>query len=228
MDKTLRIAIIGDYNFTYNTHHATNLAIDHASDFLEIDCNYYWIKISEFIQIKPEQQRDFDAFWISPGPYKNPFYLTKIIEHLVKLNTPVLITGDAYSHFFETLVSLQQLNKNGEKLISDNLTSGNVFERVEITPKSAQFQKLYENHSNIELTASRFSLYPQLIRSLTEAVVDVEAVNQFDDPEIVSMKNKDFFVACAFCPQVSSTRELPHPLIYTFLKASILQTSSAI
>jgi CTP synthase (UTP-ammonia lyase) len=35
--SSIKIAIIGDYNFTFNTHHAVNLAIDHASHFLEIE-----------------------------------------------------------------------------------------------------------------------------------------------------------------------------------------------
>jgi CTP synthase (UTP-ammonia lyase) len=29
-----------------------------------------------------------------------------------------------------------------------------------------------------------------------------------------------FFVGCGFCPQISSTREIPHPMIYTFIKAA--------
>jgi CTP synthase (UTP-ammonia lyase) len=79
---------------------------------------------------------------------------------------------------------------------------------------------LYDNFSTIELTSSRFSLYPQLIEQLKSKYIDIEAINQFEDPEIVSLVNHDFFVACAFCPQISSTRDIPHPLIYTFLKAA--------
>jgi CTP synthase (UTP-ammonia lyase) len=56
---------------------------------------------------------------------------------------------------------------------------------------------------------------------LIAEIIDVEAYNQFEEPEIISLKNHDFFVACANCPQISSTRELPHPLIYTFIKAAM-------
>jgi len=37
MSEALKIAIIGDYNFTYNSHHATNLSLDHAAEFLELN-----------------------------------------------------------------------------------------------------------------------------------------------------------------------------------------------
>lgn len=48
--EPLKIAIIGDYNFTFNAHHATNLSLDHASIFLDVEINYYWIKISDAAQ----------------------------------------------------------------------------------------------------------------------------------------------------------------------------------
>jgi len=59
------------------------------------------------------------------------------------------------------------------------------------------------------------------MEQLTGYLIEIEATNQFDDPEIVSLKNHPFFVACSFCPQISSTRDLPHPLIYTFLKMAL-------
>jgi len=61
-------------------------------------------------------------------------------------------------------------------------------------------------------------MYPQLIHNLTQEIIDIDAYNQFEEPEIYSLKNHDFFVACGFYPQISSTRELPHPIIYTFIK----------
>jgi CTP synthase (UTP-ammonia lyase) len=220
MSDSLKIAIIGDYNFTYNSHHATNLSLDHSSDFLEIEINYYWIKISEAIQYKAIYFDQFDGIWLAPGPYQNPFYLNGIFKVLLEHKSPVLVTGEAFKAFIEFLIAINQLNPYSEKLISENLVSGNSFERVTINPSSNTFEKLYENFSTIELTSSRFSLYPQLIEQLKSKFIDIEATNQFDDPEIVSLINHDFFVACAFCPQISSTRDIPHPLIYTFLKAA--------
>lgn len=221
MSESVKIAIIGDYNFTYNSHQATNLAIDHAGRFLEIDINYYWIKISEAIQFKSTYFEQFDGIWIAPGPFSNAFYLNNIIRTISDLEVPVILTGESIKTLIEVLISLYQLNPNGEKLISDNLVDGNQFERIEILPHSKAFIHLYENHSTTELTSSRYSFYPQLLNALIEEIVDVEAYNQFEDPEVISLKGHNFFVACSFCPQISSTRELPHPLIYTFIKAAV-------
>lgn len=219
MAEGLKIAIIGDYNFTYNSHHATNLALDHAAYFLETEINYYWIKLNEAIKFRPQHFEEYDGFWIAPGPYNNEFFLNGFIRELFNKGIPTLITGDGYRVFLEVLINLYQLNTKKEKLISDNLVDGEQFERINVVPFSKAFNHLYEHHSKIELSSTRYSMYPQLIEILTEKLIDIEAYNQFEDPEIISLKNHNFFVATGFCPQISSTREIPHPIIYTFVKS---------
>ena len=78
MSQSLKIAIIGDYNFTYNSHQATNLAIDHSARFLDIDINYYWIKVSEAINYKIQGFEQFDGILIGPGPHTNIFLRSHI------------------------------------------------------------------------------------------------------------------------------------------------------
>ena len=219
MSQSLKIAIIGDYNFTYNSHHATNLAIDHSSQFLEVDINYYWIKLNEVVKYRPQQFEQYDGILIAPGPIKNWFFLHGIINVIHGKNIPTLITGDGFRTFIEVLINKYQLNPRNEKLISDNLVEGETYEKIHLSVASDDFTKLYENYSTTELTATRYSLYPQLITLLEDDIMDIDAYNQFEDPEIVSLKNHFFFVSCGFCPQISSTREIPHPIIYTFIKA---------
>ena len=218
MSEVLKIAIIGDYNFTFNAHHATNLSLDHSSEFLEVELNYYWIKISEALKHKEGYFQQYDGIWVAPGPIENPFYLNGIFKKIANKNIPVLITGEGFKIFLEYLITQNQLLSQQEKLISENLVSGNSFERITIEPRSKAFQQLYKNFNTTELSSSRYSLYPQLVEQLELGLVDIEAVNHFDDPEIISLRKSDFFVSCAFCPQISSTRDIPHPIIYTFLK----------
>jgi len=220
MSDALKIAIIGDYNFTFNAHHATNLSLDHSSEFLEYEVNYYWIKISEALKHKEVYFDKFDGIWVAPGPIENAFFLNGVFKKITNKKIPILITGEGFKVFLEYLITQNKLVPNQEKLISENLVSGNSFERISIEPKSEAFKRLYENFNTVELTSSRFSLYPQLIEQLESGLVDIEAVNHFNDPEVISLRKHEFFLSCAFCPQISSTRDLPHPIIYTFLKMS--------
>ncbi|MBU2018093.1 MAG: hypothetical protein KJ941_00485 [Bacteroidetes bacterium] len=220
MSEGIRIAVVGDYNFMYNSHHATNLSIDHASRFLEEEISYYWIKIEEAAFFKMENFERYDGVWIAPGPYRNAFYLNAILDNLIQLKIPTLVTGEGFRTLIEVLINRNQLNGRNEKLVSDNLVDGNSFEAVQIHPHSKEMIKLYENHSNTELTASRYSLYPNLITMLQNDIVDIEAYNHLEEPEIISLNQHPFFLAMGNCPQISSTREIPHPIIYTFMKAS--------
>jgi CTP synthase (UTP-ammonia lyase) len=221
MGLSLKIAIIGDYNFTYNSHQATNLALDHSSRFLDVELSYYWIKINEAAQIKIQLFEQYDGIWIAPGPFNNPFFLNGILDTILQLNIPVLLTGESFKNLIEVLVSRNQLNPNNEKLISDNLVDGQQFERLTIVPHSKEFLQIYQNHNTIELTSSRYSMYPQLIQQLENKLIDIEAYNQFEEPEVISLKSHSFFLACGCCPQISSTRDIAHPLIYTFMKACL-------
>jgi CTP synthase (UTP-ammonia lyase) len=228
MSHALKIAIIGDYNFTYYSHQATNLSLDHSGLFLEVDVSYYWIKLSEAAMFKPNRLEQFDGVWIAPGPFSNPFFLHGIIKGLSQLNIPTLLTGESYKSFIEVLINNDQLNNGKEKLISDNLVEGTTFEKITIVPHSKTFIKLFENHTTFELSSSRYSIYPQIIQQLIQDSIDVEAYNQYEDPEIISLKNHPFFVACGYCPQISSTRELPHPLVYTFIKACMALSEKSV
>ena len=219
--QQVRIGIIGDFNFTYNTHHATNLALDHAERFLEIEMSYYWLKLSEVLSMKPSQFDAYDGLWVAPGPYLNQFYLNGVVELLLHRSLPVFITGEGFRARMDVLIQRNNLTANGEKLISDNLVEGNAFERLFIEPHTSSIIQLYEMRSPEELTSTRYSMYPQLIDALVEQSIDIEAYNQFEEPEIISLKQHDFFVACGFCPQISSTRDLPHPMVYTFVKACL-------
>jgi CTP synthase (UTP-ammonia lyase) len=215
MSRSIKIAIIGDYNFTYNSHHATNLAIDHASHFLEIEISYYWIKLQEASQMSTNQLKIYDGIWVAPGPYKNDF--------LIQQPQPIFITGDGYKTLIDVLIARNNLNLKGEKLISDNLVEGQQFEEINIVPNSKELIQLYTNHNTQELTSSRYSLYPKVLSYLVDEFINIEAYNEFEEVEVVSLSNRNFYLACGFSPQISSTREIPHPLIYTFIKACMLQ-----
>jgi CTP synthase (UTP-ammonia lyase) len=217
MPDRLKIAILGDFNFTYNSHHATNLAIEHSKNLLDIEVNTYWLRIHEAASLKQAQLTGYDGLFVAPGPFENVFFLSGVIDAAIQSGVPILITGDAYKVFIEVLIAHNNLNANNEKLISDNLSPVDSFERIEVSPHSKELNKMYNGLSRIELSSSRFSLYPQLLDYLKREVLDIEGVNQFDDPEIVSLKNHSFCVASMSLPQICSTREMPHPLISSFL-----------
>ena len=227
MNESLKIAIIGDFNFTYNSHHATNLALEHSERFLEVEVSYYWIRLSEAVNMRAQSFSHYDGIWFAPGPFSNEFFLSGVLSASLSQHIPIFLTGETYKTFVELLIKQNNLNSSGEKLISDNLVSGNQFEPVKISPFSDELKKIYATHSNIELTSSRYSIYPQLLTNLTSGIITTEGYDQFDEPEVIKLCNHPFALATMFCPQISSTREMPHPLINTFIRSCVSNMKKA-
>lgn len=217
MAENLKIGIVGDFNFSLNSHHATNLSMEHGQRLLDRDINYYWIRSLEVMSWKQEDFSNYDGFMVAPGPFANNFFMRGIIRSLLESKKATLITGEAFKYFIDLLIDQYNLHPNGEKLISDNLVEHGQFEKVEVIPYSNNLKKIYQDFSRTEFTLCRYSMYPHLINFLTKEVLDIEAINQLEEPEIISLKNEDYFVATMHLPQICSTRAMPHPLLYSFI-----------
>ncbi|MBD3636214.1 MAG: hypothetical protein HUJ25_02640 [Crocinitomicaceae bacterium] len=218
MDEVLRIAIIGDYNFAYNSHNATNQALQHVEEVLDQPLNFYWLNEKECCEQNEDFYDNYDGIIIAPGPYRQPFYFNSIITRLLEKNVPVLGTGDCFKLLVETYFSQKGYDLGREKIISENLIEGNQFTGVNLEKLTDEFEKIYLNKSTVEYSSSRYSILPQYSDFLTEDF-EICARNQYFDPEILKSKNHDFFLFTMFCPQVLSTSDMPHPIFTYFVKS---------
>jgi CTP synthase (UTP-ammonia lyase) len=217
MEESLRIAIIGDYNFAYHSHNATNQALQHCEDVLEVGINYYWLNERECCEDVLDFYSDYDGVIIAPGPYMQPFYFQSIIARLLEQKIPVLGTGDCFKILVETYFSSKGFDSSREKIISDNLIEGNYFTGITLEKISGEFVKLYLNKATTEYSSSRYSILPQYSELLND-YFEIGARNQFFDPEILKSKEHPFFLFTMFCPQIVSTKDLPHPIFTHFIK----------
>ncbi len=218
MDSVLRVAVIGDYNFAYHSHNATNQALQHAEKMLDQTINYYWLNERECVEEITDFYTRYDGIIIAPGPYQQPFYFQSIISQLIKQDIPVLGTGECFRILVQTHFSEQGFDMGVEKIISDNLVDGNQFTGIVLDRFSAEFSKIYLNRGVAEYSSSRYSILPQYSELLTGAF-EIGARNQYFDPEILKMKEHNFFLFTMFCPQITSTTDLPHPIFIYFVKS---------
>ena len=71
MKQSVKIGIIGDFNSDYPSHIATNEAINHAGDAVEISVDVQWLP-TKALEKQPAILERFDALWCSPGsPYQS-------------------------------------------------------------------------------------------------------------------------------------------------------------
>jgi len=218
MEKTIKIAVIGNYNFAYHSHNATNKSIQHVEKVLDQNINFYWLSEQEFCEEDTTTFCDsYDGVFIAPGPFLKPFYFNSILKTLEELDIPVLGTGEIY----KILITYHFENKGydfaNEKIISDNLLSGNQFSQITLDKFSSECEKLYIHRGGVEYTSSRYSILPQYSDVLAEDF-EIGARNQYFDPEIIKLKSHKFFMFTMFVPQMNSTEDIPHPIITYFIK----------
>ena len=218
MEKTIRIAIIGNYNFAYHSHNATNKAIQHVEKVLDHPINFFWFSEQEFCEQDLENFTDiYDGVFIAPGPYLKPFYFASILKTLEAFDIPILGTGEVFKLLIQYHFEMKGFDLKSEKIISDNLLSGNQFSQINLDKFSSECDKLYIHRGGVEYTSSRYSILPQYSDILAEDF-EIGARNQYFDPEIIKLKSHPFFLFTMFCPQINSTEDIPHPVITYFIK----------
>ena len=64
-----RLLILGEFDAGFPPHAATNGAIGHSSDALNLDVEFRWVSSSD---VTPTVLAECDALWVAPGsPYKS-------------------------------------------------------------------------------------------------------------------------------------------------------------
>lgn len=220
MENAIRIVIIGDYNFAYHSHNATNKALQHVEKVLDLQIDFFWFTEHEFCEFDEDAIASFDGVLIAPGPFQKPFYFASILDKIRSSDIPVLGTGEIFKIVVQTHFSELELNKVGEKIISDNLVDGNHFTQVNLTKLSSELEKIYIHRGPIEFSSSRFSILPQYSDILNERF-EIGARNQYFDPEIIKSRDLTFFMFTMFCPQMNSTEDIPHPIFTFFIKTIV-------
>lgn len=81
MNNLVRIALVGDFNPAYRSHHATNAALDHAAAHLGLQVRYSWVPTTEVHHRADQTLAAFDGIWATAGsPYRSMEGMLHAIE----------------------------------------------------------------------------------------------------------------------------------------------------
>jgi CTP synthase (UTP-ammonia lyase) len=91
-----KLAILGEFNPSSETHVATNSAIEHSKKVLEIDLDVNWVSTDE---ISENQLKSFNGYLVAPGsPYKDMEKALFAIEYARENRIPILGTCGGFQH----------------------------------------------------------------------------------------------------------------------------------
>ncbi len=95
----MKLAIIGDFNASFRPHVATNEAIEHTKQIMNLQVDTDWISTDDIIDNFKSIIDTYAGYWIAPGsPYKSMTGALDIIKYARLNNIPTLGTCGGFQH----------------------------------------------------------------------------------------------------------------------------------
>ena len=94
-----------------------------------------------------------------------------------------------------------------------------VTQQVYITPSTLAHQA-YGTEAVVEEFRCHYGLNPAYRGHISQGALKVTGVDRDGEVRIVELSDHRFFLATLFVPQLSSSPDLPHPLIVAYLQAA--------
>ncbi|MFT4145098.1 MAG: hypothetical protein QM644_11645 [Mobilitalea sp.] len=226
MNSIIKIGIIGDYDGR-PSHIATEAALKHSANMLELELEYNWLSTSTF-DSSVQELHNYDGLWGAPGsPYKSMNGALNAIQFARENNYPYLGTCGGFQHavieFGRNVLHINALEDiNFDPYVPNDYISALSCSLVGQS-RNITIDKdwgLYDIYGCTEITEKyncSFGLNKDFQSILMEHGFKVVGFDENEEARIMTIEKHPFFIATLFQPQLSSTLENPHPLINEYL-----------
>ena len=223
------IALIGEYNPTYEPHAFTNAALEHSALASGADVDADWISTD---QIDASLFERYSGIWVAPGsPYKNLDKTLWAIREARETRVPCLGTCGGFQHiiieYARNVLGFQdaqhaEYDPYGSNLFISQLACSLVGRKMQLMlSPGSQVAAIYDATVATEEYYCNFGVNPDQLGYLKSGPLRISGSDSEGEVRVVELPGHPFFVGTLFVPQKRSTAENPHPLVTAFLKAVI-------
>lgn len=226
--KTLRIALVGDFNPDVIAHQAIPLAIDDAAAVQELTADYDWIATTEVGSA--EDLVGYDAIWVVPAsPYKNAEGAFTAIRYARENSIPFLGTCGAFQHAIIEYArnalgwsdaAHAETDSEGRMVVAP--LSCSLVEKSDVIELRANtlIAKAYGRLSIEEGYHCNYGISPDFASELEEGALRVTGWDEEGEIRAVELITHPFFVATLFQHERNALAGRPAPLVHAFLRAA--------
>jgi len=226
----MKLAIIGDYNPSSQTHIATNAAIEHSKKLLKTDLEVSWVPTDSIMANFQATTSTCHGFWIAPGsPYKSMTGALEIIKYARLNNIPTLGTCGGFQHmaieFARNVLGITEAehaeyDPYASKLVVTPLSCSLAGKKLEIdiTNKKSLTYKIFGANKIEAQYYCNFGLNSEYQAEIDRNGFKVVGSDADNEARILELQGHKFFIATLFVPQAASTAGQPNPMVTAFIR----------
>lgn len=229
-----KIAILGDFNPAYATHHALNKTTQDVQAVLPEVVQFNWIGTDVFdITAAFTGKNKYQGLWIAPGsPYKNDKNVLKAIAYTRMNNIPALGNCGGFQYmlieFAKNVCGIiaanhEETNPDGPELLINKLSCSLVGQEEElaITDKASLLYRIIRKDEIIGRYFCNYGLNDVYKEILQHYGLAYTALSPEKEVRAFELNTHPFFLGTLFQPALTSTAEAPDPIIVSFVQHSI-------
>ena len=227
-----KIAVLGDFNPNYATHHALNDSIRDIAKRREEEIQFDWIG-TDIFEPTVAFRKMYCGLWIAPGsPYRNMENVLNAITYARENNIPTLGNCGGFQHmvieFARNVCGIanaghEETNPGAEDLVINKLSCSLVQQQEDLAITDTE-SILFNAIQRTRLVGKYFCSYGlnnQYVDTLVAHGLAFTVIAAEGQVRAFELKTHPFFVGTLFQPALTSTSEKPDPLIAAFVKKSM-------
>jgi CTP synthase (UTP-ammonia lyase) len=227
-----RIAILGDFNPVYSTHHALNESIrqvcDHLGTFVQCD----WISTDVFDTKVVFDKGLYQSLWIAPGsPYKDFYNVLEVIRYCRINNIPVLGNCGGFQHmiieFARNVCGIksadhEETNSEASDLVIHKLACSlaGLEENLTITNKTSLLFQILKKEKFPARYFCSYGLNEKYSKILADHGLTFTSLSDEGHFRSFELTSHSFFMGTLFQPALVSSHEEPNPVLLEFFRRS--------
>ncbi|RUW90071.1 CTP synthase [Mesorhizobium sp. M7A.F.Ca.US.010.02.1.1] len=231
MTQRLALALIGEYTPSFEPHAKMDEALDHAGSTLGIQYEHQWISTEEVITGVSDKLAPFDAIWIAPGsPYRSMNGALNAIRHARENEIPALGTCGGCQHmvveYARNVLGFQdaehaEYDPYASTLFVTQLTCSLVGQTMDVfLTRGSRAARIYGQTNTKERYYCNFGINPAYQKELDAGGFHIVGRDSNGEARVLLLPSHPFYLATLFVPQLTSTKQHPHPIIVAFLESA--------
>jgi CTP synthase (UTP-ammonia lyase) len=226
---TKKIAILGDFNPGYKTHHGLNDSIRHTRNHFRDDIQFDWIG-TDIFPVATAFRKLYAGLWIAPGsPYKNMQNVLDAITYTREHDIPTFGNCGGFQHMIIEFArnkcgivyaDHEEIHPGASDLVISQLSCSLVEKEEKLTLLDTQ-SILYTIIKKKNLLGRYFCSYgvnAKYVNVLESHGLSFTAISSDNQVRAFELKSHPFFLGTLFQPALTSTPARPNPLIIEFVK----------